>query len=133
MLCCVQQTSNAERYTAMANSWIGKGARDELYKRDGMICCYCSKRCIKADSRNVDTSLRKDCASLDHIVPQKDLAASATDDHHFGMLRRDPKNLVLVCVGCNSSKQHKSLYVWCKQTQRDYATIIAEIARRIAK
>lgn len=98
--------------------------------RDNMVCCYCGKKCIKGDSRSNDV-VRGDIATLDHIVAQKILAESATNDAHFSALRKDPKNLVVACMACNSSKQHIDLYVWCAQTSRDYASIIAEISRRI--
>ena len=114
----------------MASGWISKGARKRIYTRDNMVCCYCGKTCVQADSRTAEKPL--DVATLDHVVPQKELAAAATNDVHFAQLRKDPKNLVVTCMGCNSSKKHTELYVWCAQTRRDYATIIAEIARRIA-
>ncbi len=119
----------ARKVTTMSNSWISKGARQWLYTRDQLICCYCGMTCHIGNTRT-DSDLGS-CATLDHIVPQKDLAESATNDKHFFALRPDPKNLVTVCMKCNSSKQHTSLYVWCKQTNRDYAAHIKEISRRI--
>ena len=112
-------------------SWISKKTRLKIYKRDELVCCYCGAQCEICDTRNcLNPAI---AATLDHIVAQKTLAASATDDKHFSALRRDPKNLVVVCMSCNSSKQHIELYTWCAQTKRDYATIIAKISQRISK
>jgi len=118
----------------MSNSWIGKLTRKALYGRDALTCCYCGIQCITgiADSRMLTKVQKKTVATLDHIVPQKELAAAATDDADFYHARKDPKNLVCVCMGCNSSKQHTPLYVWCKKTRRNYAVILAEISRRIS-
>lgn len=113
----------------MASGWICKNARKALYVRDNSICCYCGKTCVQGDTRKMTNA--QDAATLDHIVPQVQLAASSTNDAHFAQLRRDPKNLVVVCMGCNSSKKHTELYVWCKQTNKNYPRILAEIARRI--
>lgn len=113
-------------------SWIDKAKRLGIYNRDNLICCYCGVQCIIGDTRDNNAN-KSIIATLDHIVPQKELAASATNDKHFNQLRRESKNLVCVCMSCNSSKQHTELFVWCKQTDRDYAAIIAEIARRIVK
>jgi len=117
----------------MSNSWIGKLARQALYRRDDLVCCYCGITCITgiADSRVLTPQEKKTVATLDHIVPQKELAESARNDKEFFELRRDPKNLVVVCMGCNSSKQHTTLYVWCNKTHKNYAKILAEISRRI--
>lgn len=119
----------------MSNSWIGKIARKFIYDRDELICCYCGKTCITGiDAEAINALSREDkrnIATLDHIVPQKELknvSDSITEFHHR---QRDPKNLVVVCVGCNSSKQHTPLYVWCAKTSRNYGEILAEIARRI--
>lgn len=114
----------------MSNSWIGKIARKKIEDRDQMTCCYCGAECIKY--KDSTPEIRGIVATLDHIVPQKTLAASATDDKHFFAMRKDAKNLVVVCVSCNCSKQHTELYTWCMQTGKNYGKIIAEIARRIA-
>lgn len=111
-------------------SWISKAMRIKIYKRDQMTCAYCNQDCIICDTRNALNPMI--AATLDHIVPQKVLAASATDDKHLSELRRDPKNLVVVCMSCNSSKCHTELYTWCMQTGKNYAIIIAEISRRIS-
>lgn len=118
------------RILDMSNSWIGKIARKFIETRDNMTCCYCGTQCIKYNDSTFEN--RGIVATLDHIVPQKTLAESAMNDKHFYAMRRDTKNLVLVCVSCNCSKQHTELYTWCIQTGKNYATIIAEIARRIA-
>ena len=113
----------------MSNSaWISKIARSEILVRDNLTCAYCGIVCeIYSGVRKLNT------ATLDHVVSQKALAASATDDKDFASKRKDPKNLVCVCSQCNSSKQHTELYVWCTQKGLDYSVIIAEIARRISK
>jgi 5-methylcytosine-specific restriction endonuclease McrA len=111
-------------------SWISKNKRLAIYKRDNSVCCYCGKQCVIGNTRTHATPAN--LATLDHIVPQKELAAAATDDKDFSAKRRDARNLVVVCMGCNSSKYHTPLYVWCSQTGKDYATIIIEIGNRIA-
>lgn len=111
----------------MASGWISKKARKNIYTRDAMKCCYCGKEC-----KYYDKHMDNDTVTLDHIVSQKELAASATDDAHFNQLRRDAKNLVVVCNGCNAHKKATPLFVWCKQTGKDYNAIIAEIAKRTA-
>lgn len=111
----------------MASGWISEKARQAVYARDNDTCCYCGRTCERHNGNNSGATI-----SLDHIVSQKSLAAAATDDAHFARMRRDPRNLVVVCTSCNSSKRHIDLYVWCAQTGRDYSAIIAEIARRTA-
>lgn len=111
----------------MAAGWISKNKRNAIYTRDNNTCCYCGKHC-----NHYAGSMDNDTITLDHIVSQKELAAASTDDAHFAKLRRDAKNIVVVCNGCNSSKKHTPLYVWCAQTGKDYGIILAEIARRIA-
>lgn len=117
----------------MSNGWITKGARQRIYQRDNLICCYCKKSVVSGISNQSQLTREEKyaVATLDHIVPQKDLAMASHDDRHFFELRRDPKNLVVVCQGCNSSKQHMSLFVWCEKTHKNYGLILKEIARRI--
>jgi 5-methylcytosine-specific restriction endonuclease McrA len=119
----------------MASKWISKNKRQAIYARDNNVCCYCGKiTCSNEAYLNSNgTIARADVNSLDHIVSQKELAAASTDDADFRRKQIDPKNLVLACTGCNSSKQETPLYVWCAQTGRDYGMIIAEIASRINK
>lgn len=112
-------------------SWISKNTRNKIYARDNQVCCYCGKHCDIGDTRTHTNPTT--LATLDHIVPQKELAAASTDDKDFAAKRRDSKNLVVVCMGCNSSKQHTTLFVWCKQTGKDYAAILIEIGTRIQK
>jgi 5-methylcytosine-specific restriction endonuclease McrA len=116
----------------MSNSWIGKKARQAIYDRDNMVCCYCGKTCVKGNTRDPNVK-SGDCATLDHIVPQKELAESSTNDAEFYRKRKDAKNLVVVCMSCNSSKQHLPLYVWCAMQGKNYASIIGEISTRIEK
>jgi len=117
----------------MSNSWIGKNARRSIYARDNMICCYCEKPCITGieDASLLEKRDRKNIASLDHIVPRYQIAQTCESDREFFTKQRDPKNLVVVCVGCNSSKQHTPLFVWAAKTNKDYYRIQKEIARRI--
>lgn len=112
---------------AMAAGWISTSKRNKIYARDNATCCYCGKSCQRYNG-----TMDLDTMTLDHIVSQKELAAASTDDADFSRKQKDARNLVVVCNGCNSSKKHTPLYVWCVQTNKDYAIIIAEIARRIA-
>lgn len=112
----------------MSSNWISKVKRTEILKRDNMVCCYCGKACEHYSERTNNY----DYATLDHIVARIILAQSCTNDRHFRAELRNPHNLVTVCNGCNSSKKDTDLFVWCKQTGKNYASIIAEIARRIA-
>lgn len=110
-------------------SWINKATRTKIYRRDDCQCLYCGKICQVGDTRLSENP--GDLATLDHIVSQKELAAAATDDQDFGQKRRDPRNLVVACMSCNSSKQHTPIYVYCQQKQLDYSKILEEISRRI--
>jgi 5-methylcytosine-specific restriction endonuclease McrA len=71
--------------------------------------------------------------TLDHIVSQKELAATSYDDADFAAKRRDPVNLVVACNHCNSRKQHMTVYQFCRRYGFDYATILRRIAERIEK
>jgi 5-methylcytosine-specific restriction endonuclease McrA len=112
----------------MSSKWISKASRKAIETRDNMTCCYCGKQCVKYTDRTNDT----DYATLDHIVSQWEIAITCESDAEFRRKIKDIHNLVLVCNGCNSSKQNTSLFVWCARKLYDYATITAEIARRIA-
>lgn len=116
----------------MASSWISRSTRRRIYRRDNMVCCYCGKQCVSNDTYLAGGIDRADVVSLDHIVSQKELAAASTDDADFKAKRRDPKNLVLACTGCNGSKKDTPLYVWCSQTNKNYSAIIIEIGIRIS-
>lgn len=109
----------------MASKWIGKTVRLSIYTRDNNVCCYCGKQCEHLNGSG------KDAITLDHIVSQKELAAASTDDADFKRKQRDPKNLVVACMNCNSSKRDLSLYVWASQTGKDYPAILIEIGKRI--
>ncbi len=112
-------------------SWISKKARLAIYKRDACTCIYCEKQCVVGDTK--DGNIQKgDLATLDHIVSQKELAELASDDKDFSAKRRNPKNLVVSCMSCNSKKQARSLYAFCGQQGIDYAAVLMEIGRRIA-
>src|SRR5690349_6216492 len=108
----------------MAAGWISKVIRAALYARDNNTCCYCGKVCKIGGSGS-------DYATLDHIVSQESLFKAAKSYAEFILARKDVRNLVVACMGCNSSKQETDLYVWCIKTGKDYYGIIAEIARRV--
>jgi endonuclease I len=112
----------------MASKWLSKAARKAIETRDQMTCCYCNKVCVKYVNRTNDT----DYATLDHVVSQWEIAQTCESDAEFRRKIKDIHNLVLVCNGCNSSKQNIPLYTWVAKKGFDYAIIIAEIARRIA-
>lgn len=111
-------------------SWISRKKRMKIYDRDAYTCIYCGKQCKQGDTR-FDSNPGA-MATLDHIVSQKELAAASTDDKDFSSKRRDAKNLVVACMSCNSTKRHTPLYVFCQQQNLNYATILAEISRRIS-
>jgi 5-methylcytosine-specific restriction endonuclease McrA len=109
----------------MANSWINPNVRQAIYQRDNMTCVYCGCTC---ESGNTGKG-----ASLDHIVSQKELASVAADDKHFGMLRRDPKNLVVACRLCNQRKGTFTVFEFCNRIGISYADTIADIAMRVSR
>lgn len=111
--------------------WIKQKVRLKIYERDNLICCYCGKQCIIADSHKHDN--RGDIASLDHIVPQRELALATTNDAEFNKARRNPANLVVACTACNDDKAHTELYVWCLTTGKNYGNILIEIGNRIQR
>src|SRR5688572_7512316 len=111
--------------------FISKRARQEIYTRDNMTCCYCGKECIAYSVENW-SSRSKDVVTLDHIVPQLEIKQTCATEQEIKQALACPKNLVCVCNSCNSSKQETPLYVWCAAKCFDYGVIIAEIARRIA-
>lgn len=70
-------------------------------------------------------------ATLDHIVPQWEIAQTCESDAQFRREIKNPKNLVVVCNGCNSRKKHYPLYVFAQRMGFDYGAILARIAERI--
>lgn len=110
--------------------WIAKNKRLAIYARDNYTCAYCGVTVRVGNTRDDDFSAT--IATLDHIVSQKTLASAAIDDRHFGLLRRDEKNLVCTCMKCNSSKRHTELFIWCQMTGKNYIMIETEIMRRVA-
>ncbi len=126
----------------MPSGWINKkgftrngqyiAGRIDIYARDNYTCCYCGKHCDQGAFRSGMGSFL-DRATLDHIVSQYELAKSAESDAEFRRMRRDPKNLVVVCNGCNSSKRHMELYPWAMSKGLDYGKILVEIGIRINK
>ena len=111
----------------MSSKWIGKLARKAIEDRDNMTCCYCGMQCVKYNDRENELHY----ATLDHIVPQAEIYAASATLEAFRQAIRNIRNLVLVCNGCNSSKQDTPLYVWCAKKGYDYGLILQEIARRI--
>jgi len=98
-----------------------------------MCCAYCGKICVISNTRDKSVNAA-DSATLDHIVPQKELMIQALDDRdYFLRVRKDPKNLVLACGACNSSKQHDPLSVWCAKKNLDHGKIMVEIGSRISR
>lgn len=114
----------------MASGWISKTTRLLIAKRDNMVCCYCGKTCIAYSKENCKNS-PLDIYTLDHIVSQWAIAQTCESDAEFRRERRNPKNLVVVCNGCNSSKKHTELYIWALRKGYDYGVILARIAYRI--
>lgn len=112
----------------MASGWISQKVRKLIYARDSYTCCYCGETCCHYNDRIDNHSY----ATLDHIVARTVIAQSVNSIQEYKQAIKDPKNLITVCNNCNASKNDTDLYVWCKNTGRNYAAIIAEIARRIA-
>jgi 5-methylcytosine-specific restriction endonuclease McrA len=123
----------------MASGWIGKGTRRDIYRRDAHICCYCGKTCMPATIKGMSRAEQSqhmrdhyaDIITLDHIVPQWEIAQTCESDAEFRRKVKDPANLVSVCNGCNSSKKHTPLYIWAVNKGFDYAVILERIAERI--
>lgn len=111
--------------------FISKSKRRRLYTRDRLVCCYCEKQCVLYTAEVWQTT-PKDVATLDHITSQWAIAQTCESDAEFRRAIADPKNLVVVCNGCNAHKQNTELYIWATNKGLDYAGIIARIADRIA-
>jgi len=122
----------------MPSKWIGRKTRLAIYARDNMECCYCGKTCVRY-TRHDWKHNTYDVITLDHIVSQWEIAQSCESDAEFSRERKNPKNLVAVCNGCNSHKKHTPLFVWVTERYNvgaipfDYATILERIASRIKK
>lgn len=114
----------------MASGWINKKTRKLIAQRDNMVCCYCGKTCI-AYSKEDWKNRPLDVYTLDHIVSQWAIAQTCESDIEFRKAIRDPKNLVTVCNGCNSSKKHTELYIWATVKGFDYGAILGRIAQQI--
>lgn len=114
----------------MASGWISTNTRKKIYQRDNMVCCYCGKQCL-AYSKESWKNSPLDVVTLDHIVSQWAIAQVSESDAEFRRNRQDPKNLVAVCNGCNSSKKHTELYIWAVNKGFDYGIILERIAHRI--
>lgn len=116
----------------MPSGWIGPKQRKAIYVRDNDICCYCGKQ-GKRYTKEVWKQTPLDVITLDHIVPQWEIAQTCESDAHFRREIKNPQNLVTVCNGCNSSKKHTPLYIWCATKGYDYAVILERIADRIQR
>lgn len=110
--------------------FISKKARRDIYDRDNMICCYCDKLCLPYSVDNWKNS-PLDVATLDHIVSQWEIAQASESDAEFRREIANPARIVVVCNGCNSSKKHTPLYIWCSKKGFDYNVIISRIADRV--
>lgn len=90
--------SNSSHPARKGSSWGGampRTLRVALYLRAGMRCEACGFQSV---------TLRRGCGlSLDHIVPLAQNGAVS-----------DPKNLVVLCGRCNSSKRDTKLAIWLK-------------------
>lgn len=111
----------------MSNKWISASNRTAIEERDNMTCCYCGKACEKYNDRTNNY----DYATLDHIVARSEIKMTCATPEEYKLAIQDIVNLVLVCNGCNTSKQNIPLFVWCAKKSYNYGVILAEIARRI--
>lgn len=126
----------------MPSSWINKqgytkngiyyAGRFDIYTRDAYECCYCGKTCKQGAFTKGMTDYA-DYATLDHIVSQWEIAQTCESQVEFRRAIKDPRNLVVVCNGCNSSKKKTELYIWCHTKNLDYAKILERIADRIQR
>lgn len=124
----------------MAAGWITNSARQAIYDRDKMTCAYCGKRCKAASVKGMTTREQadymrqhaKDFATLDHIIPRATLALVYGSESFLNMLV-NPRNLVTVCNGCNSSKKNTDLKTWCNRKGYSYRNVMRRIARRVNK
>jgi len=126
----------------MPSSWINKkgytksgsyvAGRFDIYARDNYECCYCGKSC-KQGSFVKGMTDHADYATLDHIVSQWAIAQTCESQAEFRREIKNPRNLVVVCNGCNSSKKKTELFVWCATKGLDYAVILERIADRIQR
>jgi hypothetical protein len=90
---------NSQHPARKGGTWGGlmpRTLRVALYLRAGLRCEACGYE--------ADTLRGRACKlSLDHLVP---LAS--------GGAVNDPRNLIVLCKRCNSSKRHLSLVIWLK-------------------
>lgn len=112
----------------MPSKWSGK-IRQELYKRDDMVCCYCEKVCKPYTDHDWLYNPR-DVVTLDHVISQWHIAQQTKTEAEFKQAIKNPKNLVVVCNGCNSSKKKTDLYTWCRKRGYNYTRIMLRIAER---
>ncbi len=85
------------------SAWIADGRRFAIYERDGWKCVYCGRSCFDirthperfvSDGYDAFVFLDADDehATLDHVKPRCKGGGHEND------------NLVLSCIGCNSTK-----------------------------
>ena len=115
----------------MSSGWISKIARARIYARDSYVCCYCGIQ-TQPYSKDMWKNNPLIVATLDHILSRHEIAKGCENDAEFSKAIKDASNLVCVCNGCNSSKKHTPLDIWCAIKGFDYNAIMAEIKRRIA-
>lgn len=68
--------------------WVEFG--DKLVEKDGLICFYCGRDCIKSTAHKANT------ATIDHIIPKANGGRTQLD------------NLVICCRACNLEKGSKT-------------------------
>lgn len=96
----------------MAQKWIRNELRLAIYERDNKICAYCGIECSADENANHGIS-------LDHIKPRSKGGTNS------------PKNLVVSCRGCNSTRQDTPIEKWLKQVNRDMLIIELRISKQI--
>lgn len=82
----------------MANRWINDKIRLAIYSRDNCTCFYCREKCIYHETA-------ENRLTLDHIVPLSQLAKNDPR-------RKDPKNLITSCAGCNVERGETDIDTW---------------------
>lgn len=82
---------------ASGYDWISRSTRLAIYARDGFRCIACGYRAITIEHVNV-SALHWNGLTLDHLDTNKRGA--------------DPKNLVTLCLPCNSSRRDTDPKTW---------------------
>jgi 5-methylcytosine-specific restriction endonuclease McrA len=98
-----------------SSSWCAKPTRLAIYIRDGFACQYCGRNLRDADPREL---------TLDHLKCRE----------HGGS--NDPKNLILACLKCNSSRSDRVKwydYATGGAVERIRKTVRRKLNRELAK